>query len=90
MALLVGFEILKVITVPAVLPGTGLAPLTVMVGRLVFVANTGAVAGTKTRSPEIARSARIVPELNFVTYAFVSVFNIFVPADPDGLYKRDG
>ena len=38
----------------------------------------------------MARSARIVPELNFVTYAFVSVFNIFVLTGLFAIFKENG
>jgi hypothetical protein len=53
-------------------------------------AKAGTAIGTRKRNPEIARSARIVPELNFVTYAFVSVFNIFKPAGPNRVFKLSG
>jgi hypothetical protein len=87
--LLAGFEIVIVITEEAP-PKTGLALVTDMVGRLEFEAKTGVVTGTRKRRPEIARSARIVPELNFFTYAFVSVFNIFEPTGLNRLYKGNG
>jgi len=57
---------------------------------LAFWANTGIERGTRKRSPENSRSARMVPELNFVRYAFVGVFIIFILAGRDGLYKGDG
>ena len=59
----------------------------VIVGRLEFAALAGVTSGTMTRRPESARIASIVPELNFVRYAFVGVFNIFSLARPGCLYK---
>lgn len=55
--------------------------MTDAVGRLPFEAKTGVAdtIGIRTRRPERARIARIVPELNFVVYAFVGVFIIFEP-----------
>ena len=38
---------------------------------------TGAARGIRNNTPESASNARIVPELNFVRYAFVSVFILF-------------
>jgi hypothetical protein len=58
-------------------PIAGLLPVTVAVGRLPFEAKTGDAMGIKKRRPERARIARIVPELNFVRYAFVGVFIYF-------------
>jgi hypothetical protein len=43
----------------------------------VLVPNAGVASGTRTRSPENARSARIVPELNFVTYALLCVYIVY-------------
>ncbi len=53
-------------------------------------ARTGATAGTMTRIPESARSARIVPELIFVTYALVCVYIVFGRRGPNGVYKGNG
>ena len=55
-------------------PGSGFPLDTVMVGRLAFEANAGVARGMRKTIAEIARSARIVPELIFVKYAFVGVF----------------
>ncbi len=38
---------------------------------------TGAARGIRNNTPESASNARIVPELNFVRYAFVRVFILF-------------
>ncbi len=51
------------------------APTTV--GRPVFIASTGAAIGMRNNMLERARIASIVPELNFVRYAFVGVFILF-------------
>ncbi|MDE1852989.1 MAG: hypothetical protein KGI38_04475 [Thaumarchaeota archaeon] len=71
-------------------PRAGLLLVTDMLGRLALDAKAGVATGTRMRRPEIARSARIVPELNFVTYAFVSVFNIFILTGLNGLFKVNG
>ena len=60
---------------PVAPPRTGLLLVTEMVGPLAFAADAGAASGIRTRSPENARKTRISPELNFVIYAFVGVFN---------------
>jgi hypothetical protein len=49
-------------------PVRGEPAVTEIVGGLAFAATTVAAIGTITRIPEKSRSARIVPELNFVTY----------------------
>jgi hypothetical protein len=85
-----GFEIVMEITLPALPPKTGLLLLTLMVGRFAFEAKTGVATGTRNRSPEIARIARIVPELNFVTYALDCVFNIFRIRRQDEVFRYDG
>ncbi len=56
----------------------------VSVGRAAFCAAlTGAARGTKNRKLESARRVRIVPELNFVRYAFVGVFILFSIVPPE-------
>jgi hypothetical protein len=80
----------NVTTFPALPARTALSARLEMVIWLAFAARTGVTAGTRKKSPDTRRSARIVPELNFVTYAFVSVFNIFRPKGPDGVFKADG
>ena len=72
---------------PIVPPRTGLALVAETVGGSELAANTCGAIGTRKMSPEIARSARIVPELNFVTYAFVSVFIIFKKGSPSEYIK---
>ena len=56
-------------------PRTGLLLVTVMVGPMAFAADAGVASGMRRRSPENARKTSISPELNFVIYAFVGVFN---------------
>jgi hypothetical protein len=49
----------------------------VNVGRVAFcAAMTGAARGIRNTAPESTSNASIVPELNFVRYAFVGVFII--------------
>jgi hypothetical protein len=47
------------------------------VGGTAFVACTGETTGTRKRMAENANSARIVPELNFVTYALLGVYIMY-------------
>ena len=51
-----------------------------------LVPKAGVARGTRIRRPENARSARIVPELNFVTYALFGVYIMYFrseePRDP--------
>jgi hypothetical protein len=47
------------------------------------------VKGITNRNPDNSRSARIIPELIFVTYAFESVYNIFGSSYRATLYKAD-
>jgi hypothetical protein len=55
-----------------------------------LVACAGTAMGTKNSMPERASNARIVPELNFVTYAFVCVFNIFDLRGLARVFRDDG
>ena len=58
-------------------PRAGLFPVAVTVGRLAFAAKIGVATGMRKSRPEKAKSARIVPELNFVTYALEGVFILY-------------
>ena len=75
-ALLDGFVTVTVIVAgdpPKTSGGLGENP-----GELAFcTAKTGAASGTRTSIPENASNASIVPELNFVKYAFEGVFILF-------------
>ena len=64
--------------------------LIVMVGADVPDANVGVASGTRTSIPESASNAMNSPELNFVKYTFVGVFNIFSHAHLDSIYKLHG
>ena len=75
---------------PTAPPATGLFPVTVAVGRFALEAKIGEPRGKKSRRPDRARIARIVPELNFVRYAFVGVFIIFRGSVLNRLFKGDG
>ena len=86
--LVLGFVIVSV-TVVGFPPGTGFPLLVVMVGRDAFEARTGDVKGITNRNPDNTRSAKIIPELIFVTYAFESVYNIFGCSCRATLYKAD-
>ena len=69
-----------------VLPVTKLK-LGVRVGKDAFCAAlTGAARGIRNNTPESASNARIVPELNFVKYAFVGVFILFSTNNPRSAY----
>jgi hypothetical protein len=74
--LLDGFETVSV-NVAEAPPKAGLLPVAATVGRLALAAKIGEATGMMKRRPEKAKSARIVPELNFVTYAFEGVFIVF-------------
>lgn len=79
------------VTVGVAPPVTGLLDVTVTEGREAFEANAfGAKAGIRTSMPESASNARIVPELNFVTYALDCVFNIFGRRGRRGVFRDDG
>ena len=54
----------------------------VITGRSEFAAETGLAMGTRKSIPEIARIAKIIPELNFIGYAFVGVFILFSDTAP--------
>jgi hypothetical protein len=85
-----GLVTLKDKASPAVAPSIGFPLVVVAVRGFGLTAFTGATRGTRRSMLENARSDRIVPELNFLTYAFVSVFNIFILLGRDGLFKVDG
>jgi hypothetical protein len=85
-----GLPTLKPTTFPALVASTVLSVMELMVIWLAFAALTVVIAGTRKKSPDTSSSARIVPELNFFTYAFVSVFNIFVLEGLKGVFKADG
>ncbi len=71
--LLLGFATFNPIVL-GVPPRTGFPLVTVTVGKEAFDAKTGVATGMSTSRPENARSARVSPELNFVTYSFRRVF----------------
>jgi hypothetical protein len=74
--LLAGFPTLSV-NVAGVPPSAGLFPVADTVGKVALAAKIGEATGMKSSRPEKAKSARIVPELNFVTYAFEGVFILY-------------
>ena len=71
--LLAGLLSVNVIAVDIV-PFKGEFAVTATEGGLAFAATTVETIGTSTSIPEKSRSARIVPELNFVTYDLEIVF----------------
>ena len=74
--MLAGFDTVSV-NVAELVPKAGLFPDALTVGRLAFAAKIGEATGMRNRRPENAKSARIVPELSFVTYAFEGVFILY-------------
>ena len=74
--LLAGFPTVRV-NVAVFPPKAGLFPVTDTVGRLALAATIGEATGMRIRRVEKAKSARIVPELNFVTYALEGVFILY-------------
>ena len=69
----------------------GLPALMARVGSAAFEARTGVETGTRISRPEKMRSARISPELNFVTYSFLRVLKcVFGKTHPGSLYKHSG
>jgi len=79
----VGLESVNARASPAVFPFIGFPLVAVAVRGLGLTACTGATLGTRRSMLENARSARIVPELIFFVYAFVSVFIIFEIRGPN-------
>jgi hypothetical protein len=63
---------------------------TEIVGLLVPDATVGAASGTRKSIPETASSAMRSPELNFLKYTFVGVFNIFRRCGLKSIFKHRG